>query len=184
MSWNLVRLADVAPAPWRNGGGVTRELLAWPDADRWRVRLSVAEVERDGPFSVFEGVQRVFAVLAGAGVRLRVEGQEHLLTTADAPLHFDGAARVDCALVDGATQDFNLMTCGGQAVMRRVAGTWSGQASAMSFIAVYASGKRATAVFGSEELHLPPHVLAWRILEAAAPVQVTAQDALWMEVKS
>ena len=30
MSWNLVRLADLAPQPWKNGGGTTRELLAWP----------------------------------------------------------------------------------------------------------------------------------------------------------
>ena len=29
-------LADVAPQPWRNGGGVTRELLAWPAAGDWR----------------------------------------------------------------------------------------------------------------------------------------------------
>ena len=47
MSWNLVQLADVAPQPWKNGGGTTRELLAWPDAASWRVRLSVAEVAAD-----------------------------------------------------------------------------------------------------------------------------------------
>ena len=53
-------------ARWRNGGGRTRELLAWPDAADWKVRVSVADVESDGPFSAFPGVQRWFAVLEGA----------------------------------------------------------------------------------------------------------------------
>jgi hypothetical protein len=32
MSWHTVHLADVPPSPWKNGGGTTRELLAWPSA--------------------------------------------------------------------------------------------------------------------------------------------------------
>jgi environmental stress-induced protein Ves len=35
------------------------------------LRISVAEITRDGPFSAFAGVQRWFAVLEGAGVMLR-----------------------------------------------------------------------------------------------------------------
>jgi environmental stress-induced protein Ves len=57
---------------WRNGGGSTRELLAWPEAGAWQLRISVAEITRDGPFSAFAGVQRWFAVLRGDGVRLRL----------------------------------------------------------------------------------------------------------------
>jgi environmental stress-induced protein Ves len=34
------------------------------------VRLSVADIERDGPFSAFAGLIRWFAVLSGAGVLL------------------------------------------------------------------------------------------------------------------
>ena len=72
MSWNVVRLADVAATPWRNGGGVTRELVAWPPQGEWQWRMSVAEVESSGPFSRFEGVQRWFAVLSGEGVALDI----------------------------------------------------------------------------------------------------------------
>ncbi|MDO8252256.1 MAG: HutD family protein, partial [Rhodoferax sp.] len=79
MNWRLVQLADAVPRPWRNGGGVTRELLAWPQADDWIWRMSVAEVAHSGPFSRFEGVQRWFAVLGGAGVRLSVGGETHAL---------------------------------------------------------------------------------------------------------
>ena len=65
-----VRVVDTAPQAWRNGGGSTRELLAWPAGADWRVRVSVAEIGADGPFSAFDGVERWFAVLSGAGVVL------------------------------------------------------------------------------------------------------------------
>jgi len=65
---SVVQLGDAAPRRWRNGGGVTRELPAWPSPQEWRVRVSVADVEREGPFSSFPGVDRWFAVIDGAGV--------------------------------------------------------------------------------------------------------------------
>ena len=77
--WQLVRLADAAPVPWRNGGGTTRELAAFPGATRWQWRISVADVVQAGPFSKFPGVSRWFAVLDGAGVRLRIDGRTHRL---------------------------------------------------------------------------------------------------------
>jgi environmental stress-induced protein Ves len=56
-------LGHASEQTWRNGGGSTRELLAWPEATDWQARISVAEITRDGPFSAFAGVQRWFAVL-------------------------------------------------------------------------------------------------------------------------
>ena len=109
MKWNLVALADVPPQPWRNGGGATRELLAHPGPANWRVRMSVADVQAAGPFSRFEGIERWFAVLEGAGVVLRLAGEERLLTRGDPPLRFDGGVPVHCTLFTGATRDFNLM---------------------------------------------------------------------------
>lgn len=116
----IVDLATVAPQRWKNGGGLTRELLRWPDpgrapgtaaaADGWRLRLSVAEIARDGPFSPFPGVTRWFAVLAGAGVVLALPGGERVLRPGDAPLRFDGAP--GCRLLDGPTLDLNLMLAG------------------------------------------------------------------------
>ncbi|MBI2768466.1 MAG: HutD family protein [Burkholderiales bacterium] len=181
MSWNLVSLADVAATPWKNGGGVTRELLAWPSAQDWRVRISVAEVEQDGPFSRFDGVQRWFAVLHGAGVRLDVEGRLHELTSASEPLAFDGGAATNCTLIQGATRDFNLMSRGGPARLQRVRGTLDITLNAMTLIAAYAGGERAAAVFSSEELEIPPATLAWRILDANARIRLSGGDALWME---
>jgi len=112
MSVRRVCSDDVAPQRWRNGGGVTRELLAWPKPAAWRVRISVAEVESDGPFSSFPGVERWFVVLDGHGVELNVAGTTHRLTADSPPLRFSGDAATSCRLVQGATRDLNLMLRG------------------------------------------------------------------------
>lgn len=186
MSWQLVHLADVAPSRWRNGAGVTRELLAWPSAQDWIWRLSVAEVAQSGLFSRFEGVQRWFAVLHGAGVRLTLGGQTHDLTRSSAPLCFDGGLPVDCQLLDGATQDFNLMLRPDKvaAKMRRVAGDISFVLDAPEIIAVYAMDTGAGVYFDHINLAIPAHSLAWQALPAGARVQLSAADALWMEIKA
>ncbi len=112
-----VLLAKDCPAmPWRNGGGQTRELLTWPAGsapDQWQLRISRADIDYDGPFSAFPGVQRWFAVLKGAGVALRFGSTEQCLRAGDAPLSFDGAAAPGCRLLEGRTQDLNLMVRGG-----------------------------------------------------------------------
>ena len=108
-----VHLAAVAPEPWRNGGGTTRVLLTWPvapgTAAPWQLRISVAEIAADGPFSPFPGVERWFAVVAGAGVRLGLPGGVTTLRAGDDPLRFEGEAAPGCTLLAGPTQDLNLM---------------------------------------------------------------------------
>lgn len=119
---HCVRLADCAALPWRNGGGVTRELLAWPaDAPVWEVRVSVADIDRDGPFSSFPGIDRCFAVLQGAGVELGLPGGLHRQRPTDTPVVFSGDTALDCRLVDGPTRDLNLMgrRSAGRVTMRR-----------------------------------------------------------------
>ena len=182
MNWNFVGLEDVNPVPWRNGGGVTRELLAWPDGGHWRLRMSVAEVAQDGPFSRFDGVERWFAVLAGAGVRLRLDGATHALTTDSAPFRFDGGAATDCALVAGPTHDFNLMLQGGHGRMQRVQGALAGAGRAGQLVAVYGGPAGARVSVGDEQLETGPQTLAWRILDADCALRIEAPDALWMEI--
>lgn len=124
-SIQVVDLAAVPPQPWRNGGGQTRELLAWPPGSGagWQLRVSVADIDRDGPFSAFPGVQRGFVVLEGAGVVLGFPAGDLTLTTASPPLHFDGADAPGCRLVAGPTRDLNLMATAatGLARVERVA---------------------------------------------------------------
>lgn len=118
---HTMSLQDVAAQPWRNGGGVTQELLAWPAAESasagsadsaasaWQLRISVARIDRDGPFSAYPGVERWFAVLDGEGVVLRFANRRLMLGAGSEPVRFEGTAAPDCGLLDGPTQDLNLM---------------------------------------------------------------------------
>ena len=55
---------------WKNGGGVTREVAKSPSqAPFWRV--SIANVDQEGPFSSFEGLDRILTVIEGKGMVLR-----------------------------------------------------------------------------------------------------------------
>jgi len=204
MNWNTVALADVTPSAWKNGGGITRELLAWPHPTDWVFRLSVAEVQTDGPFSRFDGVQRWFAVLSGAGVGLRVgagvslrmgagvglrmgamaPSEVHVLTPASSPLCFDGALPVDCTLIDGATHDFNLMvrTDQAQARMQQVAGRLQSEGTGPRTVAVWAGDAGAALWLGQECASVSAHTLAWQELPAGAAVEVIAAHALLMEI--
>src|SRR5213594_1326058 len=110
-----MRADDVTPQAWRNGGGRTRELLVWPSPADWQLRVSVADIEADGPFSAFPGVQRWFAVIEGAGVVLQFAGGERRIVPGDEPLSFDGAEAPGCRLVAGPTRDLNLMLAHGAA---------------------------------------------------------------------
>lgn len=109
MTLPIVRLDRIAAQPWANGAGTTRVLLTWPHADAWSLRISVAEVDRNGPFSALPGIERWFAVLDGRGVVLALPDGARVLEPASAPLCFDGALAPGCELVDGPTQDLNLM---------------------------------------------------------------------------
>jgi hypothetical protein len=111
----LVDTSTATPAPWKNGGGVTRELLRLPVAgndarkDDWTLRISVADIDADGPFSPFPGITRWFAVLDGAGVRLRFAERTLNVRPGESPLRFDGADAPDCTLLQGPTRDLNVM---------------------------------------------------------------------------
>jgi uncharacterized protein len=185
MTWQLVRLADATPSPWRNGGGVTRELAAWPCAGDWIWRISVAEVAASGPFSRFQGVQRWFAVLGGQGVRLKLPDTEHPLTRASPAFQFDGELAVDCELRDGATQDLNLMVRRDRASarMERISGVQPHQARPGMVLALYAVDGPARIDCGPDWLTVPAHSLAWRTVPAAVELEVTTPGALWMEIE-
>jgi uncharacterized protein len=106
-------LQSLPAVAWRNGAGLTRELAVQPrDASAdfdWR--LSVAEVERDAPFSAFPGIDRCIVLLRGAGMRLHsAAGRlDERLDRAHRPFHFSGDDALNATLVDGPCRDFNVM---------------------------------------------------------------------------
>lgn len=108
--------AQILAQPWKNGGGLLRELLLRPAGEAWQVRVAVADIEADGPFSEFPGVERWFTVLDGAGVELTVSGPAQTsinrLTPGSQPLCFDGSAPSECRLLGGSVRALNLMLRG------------------------------------------------------------------------
>ena len=157
-----VRTADVASQPWRNGGGVTRPLLVRPRGDRWQVRVSVADVAANGPFSRFPGVQRWFAVLDGAGVVLTIGSTEHRLDAGSDAFSFRGDVAVRCRLVAGPTRDLNLMLSGVPGSMRRVvAGASRGDPRRASAASTRPRAGACDATAPDEHEPMPAHALRW-----------------------
>ncbi len=67
-SLRVLRASERQALPWKNGGGVTREVIAHPpgsDLTHFEWRVSIAEIHGAGPFSRFPGIERRMAVLEG-----------------------------------------------------------------------------------------------------------------------
>lgn len=104
---------------WRNGLGWTREIariaLAMPGVepdtdDPWDLRLSIAEIDEDAPFSAFPGIDRELVLLAGNGMRLDFDdGEQVRLDPPHGRHRFSGERGLTGRLINGRTLDFNLM---------------------------------------------------------------------------
>ena len=106
-------LRAIAPQAWKNGAGATREIAVGArTGNDFDWRLSVAEVERDAPFSEFRGIDRCIVLLRGEGMRLRApDGTlDHALREPLVPFRFLGDLALEATLLGGACTDFNVMT--------------------------------------------------------------------------
>lgn len=180
MSLSIIHCDRVAPQPWKNGGGQTRELFVWPPGGPWSLRISVADIRAAGPFSPFPGVERWFTVLEGDGVVLTFAQRRAVLDTESAPLHFDGSDAPDCELGGGPSRDLNLMVrhdAGRGLMQRATAGAeWPSHAALR---AVFTTGPVLLQINDTDAARLPAWSLAvsphaahqrWR-LEGDAPLR-------------
>jgi environmental stress-induced protein Ves len=110
----ILRAADYRVMPWKNGGGTTTEIAVSPEGaglDDFDWRISMARVERDGPFSTFTGVDRTLSILDGEGIFLNVSGRIPIgLTKASEPLSFPADTVTGARLIGGPIGDLNVMT--------------------------------------------------------------------------
>lgn len=109
----IIRFADIHPEPWRNGGGVTRELASHPKAasaqdGTWDWRVSIADVAKAGDFSTFPGMERVITIIDGDLMLLTVDGSEHPLEKYR-PFRFSGEAASSATLPTGDVRDLNII---------------------------------------------------------------------------
>ena len=110
----IIRYAELRNEPWRNGGGVTRELASHPLAasaqdGAWDWRVSIAELTKAGDFSPFPGMERVLTVVDGELLLLTVDGEEHPLEKYR-PFRFSGEAAAHGALPTGDIRNLNVIT--------------------------------------------------------------------------
>jgi environmental stress-induced protein Ves len=117
---SILRATDRVAVPWKNGGGVTREVAIWPpgtsfESFDWRV--SIAEVRDAGPFSCFENIDRTLMILAGRVV-LTFKDRMAELSAGSPPFSFAGEAACSGDPVGGPVTDLNVMTRRGRARAR------------------------------------------------------------------
>lgn len=107
----VIRHASLRAARWKNGGGSTTAIAVEPPGaslDDFHWRVSLATIDRDGPFSVFPGVDRSLALVEGAGVELDIAGRRVVLD--EDAISFAGELAVSATLRGGSTTDLNVMT--------------------------------------------------------------------------
>ncbi|MDJ0339368.1 HutD family protein [Cryobacterium sp. PH31-O1] len=128
MSVDILRAADRVDVPWRNGAGVTSEILVSPAAGDFDWRLSIATIDSTAPFSTFAGVDRCLLALSQHGLDLIDQGP--LVRLGQFESHsFAGENEVASANVTRPTLALNLMTrrgrCSGTIECHRVTDSWS-----------------------------------------------------------
>lgn len=107
----VLRESRYVTVPWKNGGGVTREILrSPPESTAFDWRLSLATIDSPGPFSAFDGYQRTLVLVRGAGIELNfAQHGTSKLDSVGQTACFDGAWQTSCTLLDGPSSDLNLM---------------------------------------------------------------------------
>jgi hypothetical protein len=167
MSLQRFDVDQLAATPWKNGGGVTREIACHPAGagmDEFDWRMSIAHIGRSGPFSVFPGVDRIITLLAGTGVHLHsADGVvSHRLDQPLQPFGFAGEAALQADLLGGDSDDLNVMTrrttCTAQVGMLHASSAWPA-----------ASQGLLLAVHGH-----------WQVLPGSGPAQtLSPRQGLW-----
>lgn len=109
----FISAAELLPQPWKNGGGITRQLAIYPEhatQDDFIWRVSAAELTQPGAFSIWPDIDRILILTGGESIQLtRTEtGQQQRLMRGER-LYFAGETSIEAELSDGPARDFNLM---------------------------------------------------------------------------
>jgi environmental stress-induced protein Ves len=169
--------------PWRNGGGTAWDIAEGGDREAWDWRLSLAEIARDGPFSLYPQIDRLLILLAGEGITLSLEdGPTQVLHPLD-DLAFPGEAAMACRLLGGPARALNLM------VNRRKARSVAGlvpcdgaeRLAPADVLLVLALGNRVVVHVGTGRTPLPQGAVAVLQREGASMVQ---GQAWWARIEA
>ncbi|MFL6708795.1 MAG: HutD family protein [Massilia sp.] len=158
----LIPFAQLAPSPWKNGGGSTTEIAIEPAGatlHNFDWRLSLAAISHGGPFSHFPGIDRSLALLDGPGLTLDIgSNRQVLLEGEDSAISFPGEADVIATLHDAPTLDLNVMTrrevCQHKLGRRRIDGSARFAPGGQKSILFLAAGESLTVSSEDERIGL------------------------------
>ena len=142
MSQKIIHPTDFIEMPWSNGGGTTFEIfrgsgLSVTGGDDWDWRLSLAHIDRSGPFSSLPGIDRIFVSLGADDINLRIDGADSRVAPNDVR-EFPGEASVSATLLGGPTRDLNLMGRRGKVTLRCQVGEGAWDVQPWEVLALYA----------------------------------------------
>ena len=112
----LIHQSEMVEGPWRNGMGVSWEIASYkePGAADFSWRFAKARIDRDVPFSIYPGMDRVFMQISGNGLDLEFEGGQVLqVHKSFVPHAFPCDVPLNCKLLNGSCFDLNLFTARG-----------------------------------------------------------------------
>ena len=113
MSWiKVLTASDYKVTPWKNGGGVTQDVLLMPEGtghEDFDIRLSLAPIVEEGAFSSFPGIDRHITLLTRERLSLAFGNDARELRRLE-PLYFDSVHQPRSILPDGPVRVFNVMT--------------------------------------------------------------------------
>lgn len=104
--------SDYRRVPWKNGGGITQDVLLLPDGashDDFDVRISLAPIVEEGPFSSFPGIDRHITRLSANALSLAFAQETRVLNRLE-PLYFDSVLQPRSLLPEGPAEVINVMT--------------------------------------------------------------------------
>jgi environmental stress-induced protein Ves len=103
----LIRGADLAITPWKNGAGRKADIASGPG---WTV--AYAWLDGDAAFSDYSGNDRTITLIEGPGFELlSPDGQVAVrVDAAFRPASFDGGAALHCRILGGVCRVVNVMT--------------------------------------------------------------------------
>ncbi len=141
--------------PWKNGGGRTTTIVEVPpdgNLDTLDWRISIADIDSPGPFSLFPGMTRHLMVLKG-GVQLVGQDADATLGITEGPFRFSGDRRIYATPLVTGTRVLNVMVRRDRfdGSLRR---TTSGSEQPGDNIAVYVADMAAVATIAGWDYHL------------------------------
>jgi environmental stress-induced protein Ves len=103
----ILKAATYRQGLWRNGLGVSWN-IAEEGGEPLDWRMALARLDADAPFSDYPGVDRVFTIIEGKGVELKVGGIGTIEALRHRPVIFPGDRPTFCRVAAGPCRALNL----------------------------------------------------------------------------